>query len=93
MKKQRLLQVLLALSTSCVAVQATAQDAGSPDAEQINNLISKRPYSPYAGRGADGKVAAVGNTVDDLDQHDRCAGAHQRVDGERAISSPIWYTP
>ena len=34
-----------------VAASTAAQDIGSADREQLGNLISKRPYSPYAGRG------------------------------------------
>jgi len=38
------------LTVALAATQVTAQDIGSADQEQLRQLISKRPYSPYAGR-------------------------------------------
>jgi hypothetical protein len=46
----RFLTAMLACSTALGAAQLAAQDIGSVDREQLNSLISKRPYSPYAGR-------------------------------------------
>jgi hypothetical protein len=40
----------LVLSISLAATTLAAQDIGSADQAQLNQLISKRPYSPYAGR-------------------------------------------
>jgi hypothetical protein len=51
MKNPRLLQIALAVAATFVAGQVAAQDIGSADPEQLNSLMSKRPYSPYAGRG------------------------------------------
>ena len=48
MKNPRLRTIVLA--AAFVAAPLAAQDIGSVDAEQLNTLISKRPYSPYAGR-------------------------------------------
>ena len=42
--------IAAALATSCLATGVTAQDIESVDPEQLNDLMSKRPYSPYAGR-------------------------------------------
>ena len=51
MKQQRLPVIVLTLVTLCGAATVAAQDIGTADQEQLKNLISKRPYSPYAGRG------------------------------------------
>jgi hypothetical protein len=50
MKNRRFLGIALTLATLCVAAAATAQDIGNADPEQLKSLMSKRPYSPYAGR-------------------------------------------
>ena len=50
MKNRRLLAIVLTLATVFMAASVTAQDTGSPDVEQLKNLMAKRPYSPYAGR-------------------------------------------
>jgi hypothetical protein len=44
-------EIALTLAALLGAAHAVAQDAGSADPEQLRNLISKRAYSPYAGRG------------------------------------------
>jgi hypothetical protein len=50
MNNRRLLGIVLALATTLIATHVVAQDIGSPDAQQLKNLLPKRPYSPYAGR-------------------------------------------
>src|SRR5881394_1285697 len=50
MKNRRLLGIVLTLATALIAAPVAAQDIGSADAQQLKNLMSKRPYSPYAGR-------------------------------------------
>ena len=50
MKDPRFLTVVLTFATAFVGAQLEAQDIESVDRAQLNELISKRPYSPYAGR-------------------------------------------
>ena len=38
------------LAIALAATPLSAQDIGTVDREQLNALVSKRPYSPYAGR-------------------------------------------
>jgi len=50
MNSRRFLEVVLTAAAVFGAAQVVAQDIESADKEQLNSLISKRPYSPYAGR-------------------------------------------
>ena len=50
MRSHRYLTAALAFTAVFVAAPVTAQDIESVDPEQLNGLMSKRPYSPYAGR-------------------------------------------
>jgi hypothetical protein len=46
----RFVESIFVLAIAPAATELTAQDIGSADQEQLRQLISKRPYSPYAGR-------------------------------------------
>jgi Protein of unknown function (DUF3604) len=108
-KTRRLPEITLALAMSCLAVQATAQDIGSADPAQLNNLISKRPYSPYAGRAYATRVfwgdthlhtgfsmdaGAFGARLGPADAYRFARGEEVTASsGQRAYTSPIWYTP
>ncbi len=50
MRNHRCLVVIVALVSACAAATVVAQDIESADKEQLDRLLSKRPYSPYAGR-------------------------------------------
>jgi hypothetical protein len=50
MKHSRFGLIALACATAFVGAHVAAQDIETVDHDQLNSLISKRPYSPYAGR-------------------------------------------
>ena len=50
MKNIRFVERIFMLAIALAAMPLAAQDIGSVDQEQLRQLISKRPYSPYAGR-------------------------------------------
>src|SRR5688572_14469178 len=50
MKNVRFVASIFMLAIALAATKLAAQDIGSVDQEQLRQLTSKRPYSPYAGR-------------------------------------------
>src|SRR5689334_831642 len=50
MKNARLAASIVLLATAVATTPLAAQDIGSVDQGELNALVSKRPYSPYAGR-------------------------------------------
>ena len=55
MNKQ-LIGTMFALATTLIATHVLAQDIGTVDPQQLNNVMPKRPYSPYAGRSFSTRV-------------------------------------
>ncbi len=55
MNKQ-LVRIMLALATTLTATHVVAQDIGTVDPQQLNSVMPKRPYSPYAGRNFSTRV-------------------------------------
>ena len=55
MNKQ-LIGTMFALATTLIATHVVAQDIGTVDPQQLNNVMPKRPYSPYAGRSFSTRV-------------------------------------
>jgi hypothetical protein len=55
MNKQ-LIGTMLALAATLTATYVLAQDIGTVDPQQLNNVMPKRPYSPYAGRSFSTRV-------------------------------------
>jgi hypothetical protein len=56
MNQQRLIGTVLALATTFIATYVEAQDIGTVDPQQLNSVMPKRPYSPYAGRNFSTRV-------------------------------------
>ncbi len=50
------LGIPLAVALAGISLSAHAQDIGTPDAEVLEDIVSERPYSPYAGGAVPNRV-------------------------------------